>query len=150
MNMNQLTFSIEIQASKQDVWHVLWDDATFRQWAGLIDPGAYMKGELIQGKTVEFISSENGYGVTSFVEEVEPTKYLLLKHHADTQNVGAELRSDEWTGGSEEYRLQEQGDAVVLTAVFDVPPEMKKYFEENYPIALEKVKELAEKNELHG
>lgn len=142
--MNELEFTVEINASKQRVWDTLWQDETFQQWSGLIDPGTYMKGELQQGNEVEFISAENGYGVTSLVAEVIPAEYLLLKHQADTQDSGEQEREKEWTGGEESYRLKEVGDVTILTVTFGVPATQEEYFKENYPKALDCVKALAE------
>lgn len=139
-----MQFFIEIHTSKEKVWETLWQDKTFRQWAGIIDSGTYMVGELKEGHTVEFISSENGYGVTSLVEKLAPGEYLLLAHSADTQEDGAREREPEWTGGKESYRLIEENGITTLTAAFDVPLEMEEYFQLNYPKALERVKELAE------
>lgn len=143
--MNELQFSIEIHATKQKVWDTLWQDATFREWAGLIDPGTYMVGDLKEGNEVQYISAENGYGVTSLVERLTPGEHLLLRHSADTQDVGTRDREKEWTGGKESYSLAEKDGATTLTVAFDVPPELEEYFNINYPKALERVKVLAER-----
>ena len=82
--MKEVRFSIDIYATKEMVWNTLWQDRTFRQWAGIIDPGTYMEGSLKEGAEVQFISSVNGYGVTSLVEELVKGEFLLLRHHADT------------------------------------------------------------------
>lgn len=140
-----MQFRVEIQATKDKVWDTLWQDKTFRQWAGIIDPGTYMSGELKEGNEVQFISTENGYGVTSLVEKLTPGEFLLLKHRADTQSHGKQEREDEWTGGEESYSLVEKDGTTTLTAQFDVPPEMEEYFKANYPKALEQVKILAER-----
>ncbi|MBP7807172.1 hypothetical protein KA047_01610 [Candidatus Saccharibacteria bacterium] len=142
--MKQMQFTVEISADRQKVWDTLWQDKTFREWAGLIDPGTYMVGELKAGNEVQFISAENGYGVTSLVAEVTPCESLLLKNKADTQKSGTESRDDEWTGGEENYSLTEKEGTTSLSAAFDVPPEMEEYFALNYPKALQRVKELAE------
>lgn len=142
--MKEMQFTVDIRAAKETVWQTLWQDETFRQWASIIDPGTYMLGELQQGKEVQFISSEGGYGVTSLVEKLIPNEYLLLRHQADTKEQGAKEREKEWTGGSESYQLSENTGAVTLTVTFDVPPEMEKYFTTTYPKALQKLKELAE------
>ena len=139
-----MKFTIEIQASKEKVWNTLWQDATFREWAGLIDPGTYMVGELQQGNEVQFISAENGYGVTSLVAEVTPNEYLLLKHQADTKYTGTAEREKEWTGGNESYALTEKDGITTVVAAFDVPQELEDYFNNAYPKALQRVKELAE------
>ena len=83
--MNEMQFVVEIRAVKERVWDTLWQDQTFRQWAGIIDPGTYMVGELKEGNEIQFISG-NGYGVTSLVEKLVPGELLLLKHRADTQD----------------------------------------------------------------
>ncbi len=141
--MKKLQFTIEINADKEKVWNTLWQDKTFREWAGIIDPGTYIVGELKQGNEVQFISAE-GYGVTSFVEKLIPNEYLLLKHLADTKESGKEEREKEWTGGEESYRLLDNGTITTLNVEFNVPLELEEYFNVNYPKALEKIKELAE------
>jgi uncharacterized protein YndB with AHSA1/START domain len=143
--MNEMLFQVHIYAPRQKVWDTLWQDQTFREWAGIIDPGTYMVGELKEGSEVQFISSENGYGVTSLVEKIVPNQYLLLRHSADTQGSGTQERTSEWTGGTESYKLSEENGVTTLIAAFDVPQEMEEYFNTVYPKALEKVKELAER-----
>ena len=142
--MDELQFRIKINAAKQKVWDTLWQDKTFREWASIIDPGTYMVGELAEGCEVQFISSENGYGVTSLVEKLVPNEFLLFRHSADTQEAGKQEREKEWTGGKESYSLSEKDGITTLTVAFDVPPEQKAYFKNNYPKALEQVKVLAE------
>ena len=139
-----MQFLVEIDASKAKVWDTLWKDDTFRDWAGIIDSETYMKGALKEGGEVQFISG-NGYGVTSVVEKLTPGEFLLLKHHADTQDDGKRERENEWTGGKESYSLTAKGGTTMLTAAFDIPPEMEEYFKINYPKALERVKVLAER-----
>ncbi len=146
--MKELQFTIEVYATKEKVWHTLWQDETFREWAGIIDPGTYMVGDLKEGNEVEFISAENGYGVTSLVEKLVVYEYLLLRHSADTQDSGAGVRDDEWTGGEESYLLAEEDGTTTLTAKFDVPEDMEEYFKVNYPKALERVKVLAERSDI--
>ncbi len=142
--MKQLQFSIQINATKALVWDTLWQDETFRQWAGIIDPGTHMVGYLKEGNEIQFISG-NGYGVTSFVEKLAPSEFLLLRHSADTQEEGKQEREKEWTGGTESYLLEEKDGTTTLKTTFDVPPEMEEYFQTHYPKALEEVKLLAEK-----
>ena len=142
--MKEMQFVIVINAPKEKVWDTLWQDETLREWAGLIDPGTHMVGELKEGNEVQFISV-NGYGVTSFVDKLMPGEFALLRHQADTQDNGKQEREKEWTGGKESYALSEENGITTLTTAFDVPPELETYFKDNYPKALEKVKELSER-----
>lgn len=142
--MKEMQFTIEIEASKGTVWDTLWQDPTFREWASIIDPGTYMVGKLKEGNEVQFISAENGYGVTSLVDKLVVNEFLLLKHQADTQETGKLEREKEWTGGEESYSLTEQNGTTTLRVAFGVPPELEEYFKDNYPKALERIKVLAE------
>ena len=142
--MKKLQYFIQIHAQKEKVWRTLWADQTFREWASVIDEGTYMTGEMKEGIEVQFISSVNGYGVTSLIESLIPNEYVLLRHQADTKESGGQVREDEWTGGQESYSLRENGGMTTLTVEQDVPPELVDIFEERIPKALEKVKSLAE------
>jgi len=144
MSMQKLKFSIEIQAPKEKVWHTLWEDTTFRDWANIIDAGTYMVGEMKEGAEVQFISGSSGYGVTSLIEKLVPNEFVLLSHRADTKESGKEEREREWTGGQESYSLTERDGATLLTVELDTPPEQVETFEERLPKALARVKELAE------
>lgn len=106
-----------------------------------------MVGELKEGNEVQYISSENGYGVTSLVATLVENEFLLLKHRADTQGNGKQKRDDQWTGGEESYRLLEKDGVTTLTTMFDVPSELKELMSNSYPKALERVKVLAEEKD---
>ena len=142
--MKEVQFRVEIHASRERVWDTLWQDETLREWAGIIDPGTHMVGDLKEGNELQFISA-NGYGVTSLVAKLTAGEFLLLRHRADTQGNGKRERAQEWTGGEESYSLSEKDGTTTLIAAFDVPPEMEDYFKINYPKALERVKVLAER-----
>lgn len=141
--MQKMRFQVKISASRDRVWKTMWCDDTFRQWAGIIDPGTHMVGELVEGDQVQFISG-NGYGVTSLVEKLVPEEFLLLRHSVDTADNGLRVRGNEWSGGEESYRLTQTDGSTTLAAVFDVPLQQQEYFAVNYPKAFDRIKYLAE------
>lgn len=141
--MKELQFTIDINAPKETVWDTLWQDASLRDWSGIIDPGTYMIGELQEGATVQF-NSEGGYGVTSLVSKLVPNRYVVFHHKADTQDDGNKNRDDQWTGGRESYELTETDGTTTLHMRLDVPPELEETMHTSYPKALRRVKELAE------
>lgn len=141
--MIEMQFEIKINAARDKVWGVLWQDKTLRDWAGLVDPGTYMAGELKEGSTVQFNSAE-GYGVTSLVAKLIPNEYILFRHKADTQDNGDNSREDQWTGGNESYTLTEEDGITTLKMKLDVPPELKQIMGTSYPGALQRIKELSE------
>lgn len=144
--MNKMRHSIEINASKEKVWEVLWGDTTFRDWASIIDEGTYLEGDLVEGREVHF-KSASGYGVTSRVEKLIPNTSVVFTQIADIKigkDGSVEKRDKQWTGGVERYELEERNSKVLLSVTQDVPPELVDYFKSKIPQALERIKVLAE------
>ena len=142
--MKVLEFRVEINKPKEIVWFALWDDLSFRDWANNIDEGTYILGDLVEGNEIQFISSVNGYGVTSLVKRLIPNEYILFKHASDTQNTGTEIRDKQWTGGSESYTLTENNGSTVLLIKSEIPDELIDVFNISMPKALERIKYLSE------
>lgn len=145
--MIDLEFKIIINKPKELVWFVLWDDQSFRDWANNIDEGTYLLGDLAEGNEIQFISSINGYGVTSLVSKLVLYEYILFKHAADTQDAGTETRDKQWTGGSESYSLSEVNGKTELIIKSEIPDELVDIFKVSMPIAINRIKELAEQLE---
>lgn len=142
--MKRLTFAIEINATPTCVWEVLWNDKTFRDWANIIDEGTYYKGTLREGGEIEFLSSVNGYGVTDLIEKLIPYETVIFRHRADTKESGQESRENEWTGGIESYTLKDKAGITQLTVATDVPLDREETFNTRFPLALKRIKRLAE------
>lgn len=142
--MIEIKLSIEINAAKERVWATLWEDTAFRDWASIIDEGTYLKGVMKEGNEIQFISSVNGYGVTSLIEKLNPNAFVLFRHSADTKESGQKERKKEWTGGTESYSLIEKNGVTTLIVKTDVPEELEEIFNDRLPKALERIKMLAE------
>jgi len=145
--MKELQFSIEINASKERVWATLWEYVSFRDWANIIDEGTYMKGEMKEGNEIQFISSANGYGVTSLIEKLTPNEFVLFRHSANTKENGQKEREKEWTGGKKSYSLSEKNEVTTLLVKTDVPEELEETFQVRIPKAQERIKTLAKKKQ---
>jgi hypothetical protein len=143
--MIELKFEIGINSTKETVWSAIFDDTSFRDWANIIDEGTYMEGEMKEGNEIQFISSVNGYGVTSLVSKLIPYEYVLFKHASDTQMSGATTRDKQWTGGSESYTLIEKEGQTFLTIKSEIPEELVEMFNDRLPRAMKRIKELAER-----
>lgn len=144
--MQRQEYSVSVAASKERVWSVLWGDETFKDWAGIIDEGQYMLGELAEGKKVHFLSA-SGYGVVSLIERLIPNEYVSIRQLADLKD-GKEQpfanKEQDWAGGQESYSLHEADGLTTLTVALDVPGEHAAEFESTMPRALRRIKELAE------
>lgn len=145
--MVEIKCEIEISAPRETVWGVLWGKDSFPLWAGVIDDGTYLLGDIKEGNEVQFISAINGYGVTSLVARLDPGAYVLFRHQGDTKESGSKLREREWTGGSESYTLEQRSGGTILILVSEVPEELEEMFRIKIPQSLEVVKTLAQAKE---
>lgn len=142
--MHRLHFSIDVEAPRERVWKVLWDDETFRDWTGVFtegSEGSYIKSDWKEGGRFVFFESDVGsYGV---IEKLVPNEFIVFKHLGEIRE-GKEYPFD---GGDrlEKYTLKQRGSITTLTLDQDVPEEHKSMFEDATPKALERLKELAEK-----
>lgn len=141
--MKKMVFKIKITSTKEKIWNSIWQDKNLRDWSSIIDLGTYMKGVLKESSTVQFISG-GGYGVTSYIKKLIPNEYIHLIHKSDTQDLGKNIREDQWTGGNESYRLIENNDHIILELKLDVPEELQSIMANRYPKALSRIKELSE------
>ena len=145
--MQKQHFSIEIKATRERIWNILWEDKAFRDWGNIIDEGQYMVGEMKEGNEVQFISSVSRYGVMSLIEKLVPDEFVSFRQIADTKDSGKREREKEWTGGTESYSLVENNNITTLRVNIDVPPGQEETFKVRFPKALERVKFLAEKKD---
>ncbi|AHE68159.1 hypothetical protein Loa_02622 [Legionella oakridgensis ATCC 33761 = DSM 21215] len=68
---------------------------------------------------------------------------MSFKHLGEIIN-GEEQLSKEWSGALENYSLKENNGVTTLIVSLDTLEEWKKMFEDKFPKALQRVKELSE------
>jgi uncharacterized protein YndB with AHSA1/START domain len=143
--MHRLRFSIDIEAPRERVWKVLWDDETFRDWTSVFsefqEKASYIKSEWREVGRFEFFQSGAGsYGV---IEKLVPNELVSFRHLGEIRE-GKDVPSDQ---GSlrETYTLVDRDGFTTLSIEHDVPEELKGMFEEMSPKTLERVKALSER-----
>lgn len=148
--MDKLHFSIVINAPKEKVWSTMLDDNTYRKWTEAFAPGSYYKGDWNKGSKILFLApGENGeMGMVSRIKENRLYEYISIEHLGFVQD-GKEDTSSEavkaWAGVLENYTFKEKGGATELLVDMDSNEEYEEMFQDMWPKALQKLKELAEK-----
>ena len=144
--MKTLNFSIQINAPKEKVWNVLWDDITYRKWTSTFSEGSYAVTDWEEGSKVLFLSPGGG-GMFSIIAKKVSNKFMSFKH-LGTVKGGEEQPEDEetksWSGATENYSLDDKNGGTELTVTIDITEDHESYFKETFPKALESVKTLAE------
>lgn len=148
--MEKLHFSITIDAPKEKVWNAMLDDATYRIWTEAFSPGSYYEGKWEKGVTIRFLApSKDGgpEGMLSRVNEITPPTFVSIEHlgiiaggKEDTENN--EVRA--WQGALENYMLREAGGKTEVLIDMDAEDAYKGMFTYVWPMALARLKDLAE------
>ncbi|GAB3912127.1 hypothetical protein GCM10028803_54890 [Larkinella knui] len=144
--MENKSFKITIDASRETVWNVLWNDATYPQWTSVFSEGSRAETDWKKGSKVLFLDGKND-GMVSVIEANTPNEYMSFKHLGEVKNGVEDLDSGagkDWVGSLENYTLKTADGKTELTIDMDIADEYKDYFLKTWPKALEKVKELAE------
>ena len=147
--MGKMNFSIDINAPKEKVWSVLWNDDSYRVWTTPFAEGSYAKTDnWKEGSKVLFLSP-GGDGMVSKVASNKKDEFMSFEHLGVVKNGVEDTESDSvkaWSGAKENYRLTDINGKTKLLVDMDSTDEFKDYFLKTWPVALDKVKELSEKN----
>ncbi|MGV3546563.1 MAG: SRPBCC domain-containing protein [Pedobacter sp.] len=144
--MERIYFKIEIDAPKEKVWDILLGETTYPVWTAPFAEGSRVITDWQIGSKALFVNAE-GDGMISKIAEHIPNEYISIHHLGMYMNGVEDYESEEvkkWTGAIENYKLSTKDDKSLLSVELDTTEDHKSYFEEKWPIALEKVKELAE------
>ncbi len=144
--MKKLSFETVIQAPAEKVWEILWKDETYRKWTTVFAEGSYAESNWVKGAEVLFLSPGGG-GMFSEIEEMIPHRQMSFKHLGmvkDNVKQPSTEETKEWEGATESYFLVEEGGYTRLKVELEILESHSGYFEEKFPLALQRVKELAE------
>jgi hypothetical protein len=145
--METLEFKIEINAPKEKIWKVLWDDETYRQWTSAFCEGTYAVSDWNEGSKIHFLSP-NGEGMNSIIESKIENEYMAFKHLSELKNyeeMPIDAITQGWTGAMETYRLTQNNALTVLNVTMDCIEKYADYFKETFPKSMGIIKELSEK-----
>lgn len=150
--MQKLHFSIFINVPVEKVWNTMLENETYRQWTEPFSPGSYFKGSWGKGEKMLFLgpdpeTKEEG-GMVAYIKENKPHEFISIEHVGMIKNGVEDLTSDEvkkWTPAYENYSFVEKDGGTEVSVDVDTNEEYKTMFEGIWPKALQRLKELAEK-----
>ena len=146
--MEKQHFSILINAPRETVWQILWDDQSYREWTAVFSEGSRAETDWKKGSKVLFLGG-SGEGMVSKIEENIPNEFMSIKHLGIVKDGIEDMDSEEvkkWEGTMENYTLLDLNGKTELIIDIDITDDHKDYFQTTWPKALQKVKEMAEKN----
>lgn len=142
--MEKLTFTTHINAPRERVWQVLWDDASYRAWTAVFHEGSHALSDWQEGSKILFLGPDGSSGMTSRIVKLILNDTMIFEHLGEVHQ-GVEDFTKGWAGAFEKYFLRVAPDGGTdLVTELDTTGEYASYFQETFPKALAKVKELAE------
>lgn len=145
--MKELEFSININAKPKKVWNVIVGKDTYNQWTAPFAEGSSVETDWKKGSKALFLDGK-GHGMVSEIVESIPGKFLSI-HHLGEVKDGVEdpttYQGEEWGDALENYILEEVDGQTVWRITLDMNELYVQYMEDTWPLALAKVKELAER-----
>lgn len=145
--MEKINHSVTINAAGERVWRVLLDDETYRIWTEEFVQGSYAVTDWEEGSKALFLTP-GGNGMVSRIAKHIPNEFLSIEHLGIVTEGVEETESEEvktWQGARENFVLRERDGVSELSIEMDVAQDEKQMFQEIWPRALAKVKELAER-----
>jgi uncharacterized protein YndB with AHSA1/START domain len=151
--MHQSHYEIVIHAPREKVWKTMLEDATYREWTAAFSEGSYFKGDWSEGSKMLFLGPDPEHpdkegGMVSMIEKNVPNEYISIKHLGVMKDGVEDTTSDEvkkWTPSHENYTFTDVDGGTKVSVDMDVYEDYKAMFDEMWPKALAKLKEIAEK-----
>jgi uncharacterized protein YndB with AHSA1/START domain len=145
--MENLEYNIQITADKKKVWSVMLEPDTYKEWAGVSWPGSDYEGAWGKGESIKFISPGQG-GTLAKITEYRPHDFVLAEHIGIVNADGSEDTDSDaakgWIGTTESYTFTTQNGKTDLKVNIKCPPEWVSMFNDGWPKALDKLKEMCE------
>jgi uncharacterized protein YndB with AHSA1/START domain len=144
--MEKQEFKIAIDAPREKVWNILWDDDSYQAWTAAFTEGSHAITDWKKGSKVLFLDGK-GMGMVSKIDETIPNEYMSFEHLGYVKDGVEDVSSEEvknFAGAHENYTLKDVDGKTELIVDMDINDQYKDYFTQTFPKALAKVKELAE------
>lgn len=146
--MEKIKFSVIINASREKVWNTMLEKDTYQKWTTLFHEGSSYEGNWEGGSEMKFIGpSEDGTvsGMYAIIAVNKQYEFISIKHLGELKNG----EKNPWPvvegqEGYENYTFKDCDGGTEVIVELTVPAEWKDMFNDMWPKALAKLRELSE------
>ena len=147
--MEKLTFSTIINAPREKVWNTMLEKETYQEWTVPFHEGSTFEGDWSEGNEMKFLGpDENGVmsGMYAEIAANRPHEFISIRHLGELNNgEKVPLPVVEGEEGYENYTFKDVDGGTEVIVELSVLEEWKDMFNDMWPGALAKLKEIAEK-----
>jgi hypothetical protein len=144
--MEKYVFKTVINAPKEKVWDILWNNVTYPKWTAAFAEGSRAESDWKKGSRILFLDT-TGSGMVATIAAKKENEFMSFQHQGMIRDGVEDLDSPkvkEWQGTLENYTLKTVDGKTELTVEMDIMDAYKDYFLKTWPEALQLVKQLAE------
>lgn len=151
--MKTKTYTININAPASKVYNMMLgldDKKDYEAWTALFNPTSTYEGSWKKGSKILFIGCDeqgNKGGMIAKIAENIPNKFISIQHYGILENDQEIIdgpKVEAWSGAFENYAFNETNSTTIITVEVDTNEEYMDYFNETWPKALSKLKQLSE------
>ncbi|WP_309382899.1 hypothetical protein [Cerasicoccus frondis] len=145
--MKEAQYSVTIHAPRAAVWEIMFAEESYRDWTSPFCEGSYYVGSWEAGAEIRFMSP-SGDGMFSRIAECRPHEFVSIEHLGLISNGVVDTETEkvkQWAPTNENYTFTEESVGVTTLLVeMGIMREYEAFFDEAWPKALARLKELCE------
>lgn len=145
--MENLRFSVDVNAPRQHVWNVMLDLDTYREWTGAFHEDSTYEGGWNEGDEIRFLGPNDdgkASGLFGTIVENRPYELVVIRYLGEIQN-DVEKRNGPAVGLYESYSFSETDGVTTLVVELEVPDEWADGMRSMWSVAIVTIKRLAER-----
>lgn len=150
----RLQFKVDVNASAEKCYNTMLgfgNKKLYEEWTSVFNPTSTYQGSWEKGSKIYFVGTDSEGkvgGMLSRILENDANRFVSIQHYGLVKD-GVETTEgpevEQWAGGLENYLFKETGRITTITVEVDVVPDHADYFKDTYPNALQKLKEIVER-----
>lgn len=144
--MEDLRFSIDVNASAQHVWNLMLDLDTYQQWTGAFHEGSTYEGSWNKGDEIRFLGpNEDGTssGLLGIIVENRAHEFVSIRYLGDIEH-NVENRDGPGVGLHESYSFSQTEGVTTLVVEIELPDEWAEDMRAMWSNAIITIKQMAE------
>jgi uncharacterized protein YndB with AHSA1/START domain len=149
--METMHFGITINAAVEKVYDLMISDSSYREWTSEFNPTSHFIGSWVKGSKIIFVGTDQDGktgGMVSRIKDNIPNTFISIEHlglFQDGKEITSGSEVEGWAGANENYTFTANEGKTLLSVELDANQDFMTYFNETWPKALDKLKEICER-----